>query len=125
MQSTNTGKRYMSLKQIASTSGRREGVRATPKAAMEGWAGPSILILLLLASLVYVVFGGTFALEASPVPEPKTSIAGPAAKSADVGGAPRNEKASGSSAGPTDYFPAGYVNRGRDGDGNVMTYEHD
>jgi len=24
-----------------------------------------------------------------------------------------------------DYFPSGYVNRGRDGDGNVMTYEHD
>jgi hypothetical protein len=25
---------------------------------------------------------------------------------------------------PADYFPAAYPSRGRDGDGNVMTYEH-
>ena len=43
----------------------------------------------------------------------------------DAGGGLRNEKASGSSAEPTDYLPAGYVNRGRDGGGNVVTYEHD
>jgi hypothetical protein len=44
---------------------------------------------------------------------------------ADAGGGSLREEASSSAAEPTDYFPAGYVNRGRDGDGNVMTYEHD
>ncbi len=42
-----------------------------------------------------------------------------------AGRALRRENRAGSSAEPTDYFPSGYVNRGRDGDGNVMTYEHD
>lgn len=118
------GKRYMSVKEIAWAARRREGIRATLKAAMEAWAEPAgILILLFLASLVYVASGGTY--EVVSALEAKTSIAAPAAKPADAGGAPRNEKASSGPAKPSDYFPAGYVNRGRDGDGNVMTYEHD
>lgn len=79
----------------------------------------------LLASLAYIAFGGTLALEASPIPEPKTSRAEVAVITADTGRAPRNEKASGSPAKAPDYFPAGYDKRGRESDGNVMTYEHD
>lgn len=117
--------RYMSTKDIATTASRREGIHATLKAATAAWAGPGILILLFLASLAYVAFGGTLALEASPLPEPETSIAEVAVITADAGGALRRENRSGSSAEPTDYFPSGYVNRGRNEDGNVMTYEHD
>jgi hypothetical protein len=115
----------MSTKEIATTAKRREGIHATLKAATEAWAGPGILILLFLASLAYVAFGGTLALEASPVPEPETSIAGVTVITADAGGVRRNERISGNSATPADYFPAGYRNRGRDDDGNVMRYEHD
>jgi hypothetical protein len=117
--------RYMSTKEIATTAKRREGIHATLKAATEAWAGPGILILLFLASLAYVAFGGTLALEASPVFEPETPIAELAVITADTGGALRRENLAGSSAEPADYFPSGYVNRGRDGEGNVMTYEHD
>lgn len=123
MQSTH-GKRYMSMKEFASAARRREGVRATLKAAMEAWATrPGILVLLLFASSVYVAFGGM--LEVVSVPKAEVSIAAVAAKPVDVGGGLRSEKILSGSAKASDYFPAGYVNRGRDGDGNVMTYEHD
>lgn len=146
-------------KEIASTAGRHEGVGATLKgtkktwaglgnlillflaslphvvfggtigaplkAAMKAWAALGILMLLFLASLAYGAFGGTFAFEASPIPESETSIASVPATTGDVGGAPINEKASSGSVQTTEYFPAAYPNRGRDGDGNVMTYEHD
>lgn len=84
MQSTNGGKRYTSMKEIASTARRREGIRATLKAAIEAWTGPGILILLFLASFVCVVFGGTF--EVPSAFEPETSIAAVAVEPADVGG---------------------------------------
>ena len=73
--------------------------------------------------MVYIVFGGTY--EVAAAPEAETSIAAIASELADAGAARRNEKASGSYAESNDYFPAGYVNRGRDGDGNVVTYDHD
>jgi hypothetical protein len=85
-------KQYMSMKEIVSTPRRREGVRASLKAAMEAWAGFGVFVLLFLASLGYVAFGGTLAVEASPIPEPETSIAAVAAESADVSGALRKEK---------------------------------
>ena len=125
MQSSNEGTRYIKMKQIGSTARRREGKRAALEAAMKAWTGPGILILLFLASLAYVAFGGTIALEASPLPEPETAIAEAAVITADAGGALPREHLAGSSAEPADYFPSGYANRGRDGDGNVMTYEHD
>jgi hypothetical protein len=92
---------------------------------MRGGAGLAVLVLLFLASLGYVAFGGPFALEASPLPEPETSIAGAAVITADAGGARRNARIPASTAQAADYFPAAYSNRGRDSDGNVMTYEHD
>ena len=125
MQSTNRGRRYISLNQIASIARRRAGAGATLKAGMTGVAGLVVLVLLFLASLAYVALGGALALEASPVPEPETSIAGVTVITADAGGVRRNERISGNSATPADYFPAGYRNRGRDDDGNVMRYEHD
>jgi hypothetical protein len=123
MQSTNDGRRYIKMRQIVSTAARRERIRATLKAAMTGGTGLHILVLLLLASVGYVVFGGAY--EAMSAPKAETSVAAVAAKPADAGGASRNQKASSGPATPSDYFPAGYVNRGRHGDGNVMTYEHD
>src|SRR5471032_1161168 len=91
--------------------------------AMRGGMGLGILVLLFLASVGYFVLSGAYNVVASPKAE--TSMAAVAAKPADAGGAPRNEKASSVPATSSDYFPAGYVNRGRDGDGNVVTYEHD
>jgi hypothetical protein len=118
-------RRYFTSKGIASTARRREGLGAVLKAAMEAWAGAGVLALLFLASSAYVAFGGAFALEASPIPETETSISGAAAQPAGVSGARHDEKISVSSVNPADYFPAAYVNHGRSGDGNVMTYEHD
>ncbi len=89
------------------------------------WAGLGILILLFLASLAYVGVGGTFALKASPIPESETSIAAVTVERVAASGAPIEQRVSGSSATPSYYFPAAYPNRGRDGDANVMTYEHD
>ena len=92
---------------------------------MGGWAGFGIITLLLIASSAYLAFGGPHALEPSLLPEPETSRAEVAVMAADTGGAPRTETASDSSAKAPDYLPAGYLNRGPRGDGNVMTYEHD
>lgn len=110
MQSTNEGR-------------RRERIRAMSKVAMTGRAGLGILVVLFLACLTFVVFGCS---RDEPLAlGPQTSVPAVAAKAVIVGGASRTTKGSGSSAEPTDYFPSGYVNRGADGDGNVMTYEHD
>ena len=73
--------------------------RSPLKVAMEGWAGPSILILLFVASAVYVVFGGAFELEASPDPKVQTSMAAVALESSKVSDSARVKKVSGSSAG--------------------------
>ena len=124
MQSTDGGKRYVSINASASTTGQREGIRTTLRAAMAAWAGAGILMSLFLASLGYVVLGGAF--EPSAGSEPEAQIAKFAVEPADIGRAPpRMQSASVTSAEPTDYFPAGYVDRDRDGEGNVMTYEHD
>lgn len=53
----------------------------------------------------------------------RTSTAAVAAKPPG-GGLPKT-KAPGSSTDSADYFPAGFPDRGRTGDGNVMNYEHD
>lgn len=123
MQSINSGTRYMNVNESASTTLRRGWIRATPRAAMTGRAGPVILATLFLASAVYVVFGGAYEVASSP--EAAISIAAVALEPASGGRASRTQHASGSSAEPTDYFPAGYLDYVRDGDGNVMTYEHD
>lgn len=123
MQPTNAGKHCMTMTEIAPAAGRRDGIRATLKAAITGGAGFAVLVLLFLASAVYVVFGGTY--EVTAAPEAGPSIAALAPKPADFGGSARNANESSANANAPDYFPAGYVNRGRDGDGNVMTYEHD
>lgn len=90
---------------------------------MTGWTGSVILVTLFLASAAYVVFGGAYEMASSP--EAAISIVAVALEPANGGRASRTQYAFGSSAEPTDYFPAGYVARGREGDGNVTTYEHD
>ena len=83
MQSTDSGKRYVSVIASASTTGQREGMGTTLRTAMAAWAGAGILILLFLASLGYVVLGGAF--EPSAGSEPEAQIAKFAVEPADVG----------------------------------------
>ena len=110
MQSTNEGR-------------RRERIRAMSKVAMTGRAGLGILVVLFLACLTFVVFGCS---RDEPLAlGPQTSVPAVETKAVIAGGASRTTKGSGNSAEPTGYFPSGYVNRGADGDGNVMTYEHE
>jgi hypothetical protein len=123
MQSTDARKRYMRMKEMAAAVRQREALHATLKAAMAGGVVLVTLVLLFLASVVYVVFDGTY--EVAAAPEAEISIAALAAELAYAGGARRIEKASGSYAKPINYSPASYVNRGRDGDYIVVTYEHD
>ena len=112
---------YEELNAIAATVARLDGVNAPPKATLIGRAAFGVPIALFLGSLVYALSGGTFAIDASPLSEAHASIA-----SATLGPANANGTApSNSMVQPADYFPAAYPNRGRDGDGNVMTYEHD
>jgi hypothetical protein len=91
---------------------------------MTGGTKFGILILLVLVSLAYVA-ASVGKHEASSALEPKPSIAAVVVKPPAGGGALRTGNASGASPAPSGYFPSGYVNQGRDGDGNVMTYEHD
>jgi len=114
---------FMNTKEIGSTAGEHAGMRATRKAAIGAWSWLSVLVLVFLASIVYVAFGG--ALDPSLGTEPETLHFAATAEPTGAGSAAHEKKASNSSDASTDYFPAGYVNRGRDGDGNVMTYEHD
>lgn len=92
MQMTNEQARPVGLTQIANTTPQRTGVDAAPTDAISARDGIGALILLFLASLAYVGFGGSFALEASPLPEANMPIATPAAKPANVGSAARDEK---------------------------------
>lgn len=99
----------------------------TPFSATSGASllGLGVLVLLFLASVAYVTLGGALTLEASPAPNRETSKAEVAVMHSVAGGASAAQGAPAGSATVSEYFPAGYVNRGRDGDGNVMTYEHD
>jgi hypothetical protein len=110
-------KQFFSMKENATPATRRD----RPHASITGGTVFGVLVLLFLASVIYLVFQGGF----DAVSSPRAKSPAVAAKPADAGGAQRNESASGGPAASPDYFPAGYVNRGRDGDGNVMTYEHD
>jgi hypothetical protein len=71
---------------------RRERIRARRKGAMKAWAGSGVLVLLLLASAGYVIFGGAY--EVGSAPEAETSNATVAAELADVGGTLRKENLS-------------------------------
>ena len=98
-------------------------VRPLLNPPMWAWAGHGIVILMFLATCAYVAFGRT--LKASSALHAEALLSTVAGRAAAAGVASRNEEVLGSSPEPTDYFPAGYVNQGRDGDGNVNTYEHD
>ena len=86
---------------------------------------PGVLALLFLPTLAYAATGEAFALDASLAAEWESPIAEAANITADAGGVPLRENALGAIAASADYFAAGYSNLGRDGDGNVTTYEHD
>lgn len=113
-----TETRYMEMQQLAASARRRSALHPTAAGAML-----VVLPLLVVTGLGFLAFGDTR--EASWAVAAETGIAAPAATPADTGIGLPGQDAAGSSAGPTDYFPAGYVNRGADGDGNVMTYEYD
>jgi hypothetical protein len=117
------GERQISIKPNAPAAMQPERSGARSTVAMTGGAGLVALVLLFLASLAYVVFGGAFA-ESSTI-EAETQIAAVAAKPADAGGATQQEAASSAYAEVPAYSPPAAGSPGRDGDGNVMTYEHD
>lgn len=89
---------------------RRARMRATLKAAMEAWTTPGFLVLLFVAGLAYIAFGGTFD---APSPfEPETSIAVVAAvKAENSGNAARGENVLGLFALPTEtlFLPARHI----------------
>jgi hypothetical protein len=85
------------MKQIASTAGRRQRFLQGLKAATKAWMAPGLLLVLFLASLIYVAFGG--ALGAPSALETDTPIT--AAAPIDLGGATAGENTSGSWAEPT------------------------
>lgn len=116
MHSTET--RFTEMQQMAAAARRRGAVHATA-----GGATLVVLPVLLVAGVVFLAFGDT--LEASWAIEAETRIVALAATPAHAGVRLPGMDAARSSAEPTDYFPAGYVDRGRVGEGNVMTYEHD
>jgi hypothetical protein len=121
MQSTDARKQYRLTKEMASTASQREATHASLIVAVAEGVMLVIGVLLFLASMVYVVFGGSY--EVAAAPEAKTSIRAVAAASADASGERPSERASGSYAQPADHLYTSYVNRGRDG--NVVTYKHD
>ncbi|MGP1676429.1 MAG: hypothetical protein ACTS6J_04645 [Burkholderiales bacterium] len=116
---------YVNVRQVISAAKRqREAyLDSTLKTSTAAWAGPAGLALLFLAGLAYAAVDSASQTESVVVA--KISTAATVASSADYGGAARKEQASGGFAQPADSYPAGYVSRGHDGDGNVMTYEHD
>lgn len=120
MLTTDERRSYIESKQKASAATRREAVDAAPKGAAATGAMLVVLPLLLVAVLVFLAFGDT--LETSWTAEAQARGAAVAASPARAGLGLQDEAAGASAAG---YFPAAYANRGRDGDGNVMTYEHD
>jgi hypothetical protein len=117
--------RYMKIRAIASKTRQRDGNYATPEAALKVSTGLGVLIALLVASLAYVVAGGPFALEASPIYEHGTSIGEVSGVSAGVAGARLGENLSGGIAEPLLDLASSHVGRDRGSEGNVMTYEHD
>jgi hypothetical protein len=120
---SNHGNRDMSRKQNASKAALHQEMHAPKDAVLAEKAGLVALILLFLASMGFVVFGGAF--EVAAAPDAQTRVVTIAGKPAGAGTPARSENAPGSAAPPAGYFPADYPNRGRGGDGNVKTYEHD
>jgi Mn2+/Fe2+ NRAMP family transporter len=87
-------KQFFSMKENATPATRRDRPRATRKAAIETWAASGVFILLFVASVAYVAFGGTLATEPSPPPEAAAAAAAVTAGLGDAGGALRNESVS-------------------------------
>ena len=80
-------RRYLSLKEIASTTRRREGLGPSLRAALEAWSsGVGIFLVIFVTSVGYIAFRGEHDArsvlnfvggmnQASPVGEPQMSIA--------------------------------------------------
>jgi hypothetical protein len=97
MQSTNEWKewkQFFGTKEDASAATRRDRPRATREAALKTWAGTGVLVVLFVASVAYVAFGGTLASEPTPIPEAAVAAAAVTAGLADVGGALGKESVS-------------------------------
>jgi hypothetical protein len=76
-----------------------------------------------LAGILFVLLAPA---DLAPTGSPVSSAAATEATHRTEAGTPAlREGAATPSRASNDYFPANYVNQGRDGDGNVKTYEHD
>jgi len=98
-------------------------VAAPAPAGETGLEAKLLYVCLVLAGMGYALF---LLKDVVPTGSPVSSAAATEATRRTEAGtpAPREVAATPARASP-DYFPAGYENQGRDGDGNVMTYEHD
>ena len=119
MQSTNECTPDFSLKQVALPARRCTRATAASRAAMTGMAGLAALVVLFCASLAYVVLGGAFATDASPLAQAEIPVAAVAMKTADAGAAGRIESVPGYSVSAADGGPR------PDADGIVRRYEDD
>ena len=125
MQSTTDGKPYMRMKEVASLLRRCERMHSTPRAAMEASIRPGIVLLLFLASLVYIAFGGTVDV-ASPF-ETETSIAAVSGRPEDVGRASQPESLASIFSLPTEtiFLPTDRYKQRRDGNREALAYDGD
>jgi hypothetical protein len=111
------------LERIASRARRRGQVPKALRTAMTGAAGLVSMVLLFLVIAAFFVFGSRH--ESASTPELRTSLATAWATPAGANDAPLRTQVSSGNAADSEYFSSAYPNRGRDGEGNVMTYEHD
>ncbi len=84
------------------------------------------ILLCSCIALAGILFVLVAPMDVVPTGSPVSSAAATEGTRRTEAGTPaRREGAATPSRASLDYFPANYVNQGRDGDGNVMTYEHD
>ncbi len=85
-----------------------------------------VILLYSCIALAGILFVLVAPMDVVPTSSPVSSAAATeGARRTEAGTPALREGAATPSRASLDYFPANYVNQGRDGDANVMTYEHD
>jgi hypothetical protein len=94
--------------------------------APAGRTGLEVKLLYVCLALAGIGYALVLLKDVIPAGSPVSSAAATEATRRTVAGRPAAREVAATPAGASlDYFPASYVNQGRDGDGNVLTYEHD
>lgn len=121
MQSTGEGHLHPGTKRKASATQRREATDAKRAIDLAGYAGLLLLLLLFVACLVNLFYGGD---EMPAIPDRESPILALAPQQVDLSAASRAEMGSLTPVGPAGRVRAAVVHE-NDANGNVMTYEHD